>query len=132
MQREESLIRQAQQVMERAHAPYSRFSVGAAIESKDGRVFCGCNIESSSFGLTICAERVAIFKAISEGVRGFAAIAITSSSGTIVPPCGACRQVLWDLAGDISIIMAASEKDYQILPLSQLLPRAFNADFLLP
>ncbi len=132
MQKKESLIRQAQEAMRHAHIPYSRFSVGAALESKDGRVFCGCNIESSSFGLTICAERVAVFKAISEGAREFVAIAISTSSGAIVPPCGACRQVLWDLAGDIAIIMAASEKEYQVLPLSQLLPLAFSGDFLVP
>ncbi len=132
MQKKELLIQRAQESMKHAHAPYSHFSVGAAIESKNGEVYCGCNIESSSFGLTICAERVAIFKAISEGVHDFTAIAITTSSGAIVPPCGACRQVLWDLAGDISIIMAASQEDYQVLPLSQLLPQAFNAEFLLP
>lgn len=125
-----ALIREAIEAQKKAHAPYSRFKVGAAILSKGGQVITGCNVESSSYSLTICAERVAVFKAISEGMSQFEAIAIVSSSGELVPPCGACRQVLWDLAGDIDVIMAKSEDDHRILRLSDLLPEAFNAGFL--
>lgn len=126
----ESLIKHAIEATRKAHAPYSHFPVGAAILTKSGKIYTGCNIESSSYSLTICAERVALFKAVSEGEKQFKAIAISTANGQFCPPCGACRQVLWDLAGDIDVILAASENDYKIMKLSELLPEAFHEGFL--
>lgn len=113
-----------------AHAPFSGFHVGAALLAKDGRVFTGCNVESSSYSLTICAERTAIFKAYSEGVKEFAAIAVVSDDPDFTPPCGACRQVLIDLAGDIDFVMANAKKKLKIIKVKSLLPLAFTADNL--
>jgi cytidine deaminase len=124
------LIQSAIKVMQQAYAPYSKFRVGAAIVTENGEVFTGCNVETSSYSLTICAERVALFKAISEGHRNFKAIAIVSDTGEYCPPCGACRQVLWDIAKDIDIILAKNAKDYKVEKLSQLLPRAFDHSYL--
>src|SRR4051794_14142618 len=84
-----------------AHAPFSKFLVGAALEDESGTIHTGCDIENATYGLTLCAERVAIFKAMSEGVRRFTRIAIAADTGTLTPPCGACRQILWEFAGDI-------------------------------
>src|SRR3981081_1973808 len=89
-----------------AFAPYSRFLVGAALEAQNGRVFTGCNVENATYGLTVCAERVALFKAISEGVRAFARIAVVADTADPTPPCGACRQLLWEFGGDLEIILA--------------------------
>lgn len=113
-----------------AHAPYSGFHVGAALLAKNGRVFTGCNIENSSYGLTICAERTAIFKAYSDGVREFKAIAIASDDPGYTPPCGACRQVLMDLAGNIDFIMSEPNNRLKIIKLNSLLPLAFTSDNL--
>jgi len=112
---------------ERAHAPYSDFRVGAALLSKDGRIFTGCNIESSSYSLTICAERTAIFKAYSEGVREFEAIAVVSDDREFTPPCGACRQVLIDLAGNIDFVMVNAKNKLKVLKLNSLIPFAFTS-----
>ena len=90
---------------ENAHAPYSKFRVGAALEDTSGRVHTGCNIENATYGLTLCAERVAVFKAISEGAREFRRIAIAADTDTLTPPCGACRQILWEFCGDIEIVL---------------------------
>ena len=120
------LLKKARYAMQNAYAPHSQFTVGAAIQSRNGKIFTGCNIESSSYGLTICAERVAIFKAISEGEREFNSIAIVSHSKERCPPCGACRQVLWDLAGNIDVLMIADEK-LTIVKLSELFPLPFDA-----
>src|SRR5438128_8099727 len=90
---------------EHAHAPFSNFRVGAAIEDSSGRVHTGCNIENATYGLTLCAERVAVFKAVSEGAREFRRIAIAADSETLTPPCGACRQILWEFCGDIEIVL---------------------------
>jgi cytidine deaminase len=109
-----------------AYAPFSKFKVGAALLSKDGKIFTGCNIENSSYGLTICAERVAIFKAISLGVFNFRAIAIVSDSSSYTYPCGACRQVLSDLAGDIEFILMNKKKQIKTIKLNSLLPFAFT------
>jgi cytidine deaminase len=113
-----------------AHAPFSRFQVGAALECEDGRVFGGCNIENSSYGLTMCAERTAAFRAVAEGARRFVRIAVAADTRPLTPPCGACRQVLWDLCGDIEIVLANLEGEVEVFRLSELLPRAFNATFL--
>src|SRR5258708_31889726 len=88
-----------------AHAPYSKFLVGAALEDSSGRIHTGCNVENATYGLTVCAERVAVFKAISEGVREFRRIAGAADTETLTPPCGACRQILWEFCGDIEIVL---------------------------
>ena len=124
------LIGRAREAQNRAHAPYSKFKVGAAILTDTGEIFTGCNVENSSYGLSICAERVALFKAVSEGYHNFKAIAIISDASEYCPPCGACRQVLWDIAKDIEVIMAKNERDYKVERLSQLLPHAFDETYL--
>jgi cytidine deaminase len=111
---------------EKAHAPYSEFRVGAALEAADGRVFTGCNIENATYGLTICAERVAVFKAISEGARGFARIAVAADTDGLTPPCGACRQILWEFCGDIEIVLVNLKGKRETLRLKDLFPRAFD------
>jgi cytidine deaminase len=109
---------------------YSNFHVGAALLTEDEKVIIGCNIESSSYSLTICAERTAIFKAVSEGERKFKAIAIASDHPDFISPCGACRQVISDLCGDIDIIMVNHKKELKICKTSELLPLAFGDDKL--
>jgi cytidine deaminase len=109
---------------------YSRFFVGAALLTKGEKVYTGVNVESSSYGLTMCAERTAVFKAISEGERKFKAIAVASDMKDFCPPCGACRQVLWDLCGDIDIIMVNHIKEIQVKKMSEVLPFAFDNEKL--
>src|SRR5262252_5589168 len=99
------LLSAALAAREHAHAPFSGFRVGAALEDESGRVHTGCNVENASYGLTLCAERVAIFKAISEGARRFLRIAVAADTDTLTPPCGACRQILWEFCGDIEVIL---------------------------
>jgi cytidine deaminase len=113
-----------------AHAPYSHFQVGAALESTDGRLFTGCNIENATYGLTVCAERVAVFKAISEGARKFQRIAVAADTGILTPPCGACRQILWEFCGDIELTLTNLHGKTEILRLKDLFPRPFDASFL--
>ena len=115
---------------ENAHAPYSKFRVGAALEDTSGRVHTGCNIENATYGLTLCAERVAVFKAISEGAREFRRIAIAADTDTLTPPCGACRQILWEFCGDIEIVLVNLRGKSETLRLKELFPRAFDASFL--
>jgi cytidine deaminase len=115
---------------ENAHAPYSKFRVGAALEDANGRVHTGCNIENATYGLTLCAERVAVFKAISEGAREFRRIAIAADTDTLTPPCGACRQILWEFCGDIEIVLLNPRGKSEVLRLKELFPRAFDASFL--
>ena len=105
---------------------YSNFFVGAAVLSDDGKVFTGCNVESSSYSLTICAERNAIYKAVSEGVREFKAIAVAGDTEDYISPCGACRQVISDLCGEIDIILVNGNGDYIVKKTSELLPFAFG------
>jgi len=105
---------------------YSHFHVGAAILTEEGNIFSGGNIETSSYSLTICAERTALFKAISEGERKFKAIAIASDAPDFCPPCGACRQVMLDLCGDIDVIMINHKEELKILKLSEMLPFPFG------
>lgn len=123
------LLELAWQARERAAAPYSRFFVGAALESADGRVFLGCNVECSSYGLSCCAERVALFKAISEGASAFTRIAVVTEAGEICPPCGACRQLLADYAPDATVILANREGSRE-MPFVDLFPLGFNPAFL--
>ncbi len=120
------LIRLAIDARSNARAEHSGFSVGAAVETVHGRVFTGCNIESSSYGLTICAERVAVFKALSEGEREFRKICVASDTATLTPPCGACRQILWDFCGDILVVLANSRGKSQLVQMSELLPMPFD------
>jgi len=115
---------------ENSHAPYSKFRVGAALEDTGGRVHTGCNIENATYGLTLCAERVAVFKAISEGAREFRRIAIAADTDTLTPPCGACRQILWEFCGDIEIVLLNPQGKSETVRLKELFPRAFDASFL--
>ena len=115
---------------ENAHAPYSKFRVGAALEDASGRVHTGCNVENATYGLTLCAERVAVFKAISEGVREFRRIAIAADTETLTPPCGACRQILWEFCGNIEMVLLNLRGQSEVVWLKDLFPRAFDASFL--
>ena len=125
-ERERELIGKAVEAKGKAYAPYSGFKVGAALLSRDGRVFTGCNVENASYGLTVCAERVALFKAVSEGAREFEAIAIACGKGPCAP-CGACRQVLFEFAPDLTVIMTDAEgKEVRVTRLSELLPEGFG------
>jgi len=113
-----------------AHAPFSNFRVGAALEDETGRIHTGCNIENATYGLTLCAERVAVFKAVSEGVRKFARIAIAADTENLTPPCGACRQILWEFCGNIEVALVNPRGKTESLRLKDLLPRPFDAGFL--
>ena len=113
-----------------AHAPYSEFRVGAALEDDSGRVFTGVNIENATYGLTVCAERVAVFKALSEGARRFRRIAIAADAPELTPPCGACRQILWEFCGDIEITLVNPAGNSETLRLKDIFPRPFDASFL--
>jgi cytidine deaminase len=124
------LIAAAIRVRENAHAPFSKFKVGAAVLDDQGRIFTGCNVENATYGLTICAERSAIFKAISEGARGFSRVAVVADTPNLTPPCGACRQILWEFCGDVEIALANLEGKTETLRLGTLFPRAFDASFL--
>ena len=115
---------------ENAHAPYSHFRVGAALEDASGHLHTGCNVENATYGLTLCAERVAVFKAISEGARQFRRIAIAADTDVLTPPCGACRQILWEFCGDIEIVLLNSRGKSEVTRLKELFPRAFDASFL--
>jgi cytidine deaminase len=115
---------------ENAHAPYSKFRVGAALEDASGYVHTGCNVENATYGLTLCAERVAVFKAISEGAREFRRIAIAADTEMLTPPCGACRQILWEFCGDIEMVLLNPRGKSEVLRLKELFPRAFDASFL--
>ena len=122
----EALVAAATAARENASAPYSHFHVGAALLASDGRIFGGCNVESSSYGLTCCAERTAVFKAVSEGVRSFRAVAVVTGADAPTSPCGACRQVLWDQCRDIAVVMATTGGKLEETTLAALLPRAFE------
>lgn len=127
---EEKLIAAARQAREHAHAPFSDFRVGAAVRTKSGRTFGGCNVENASYGLTICAERVAIFKAISEGEREFEAIAVVTDADALTPPCGACRQIIWEFCGDVPVILANLKGKIERESSAKLLPRPFDSSNL--
>ncbi len=124
------LLAAAMKVKENAFSPYSNFRVGAALLTKSGKIFTGCNVENSSYSLTVCAERTALFKAVSEGENTFSKILIVSDADDYCPPCGACRQVLSDLAGDIDVVMVNGAGDELVKKLSELLPLAFGSAFL--
>ncbi len=127
---EESLIDIAKEVRERAYAPYSNFKVGAAVETEDGDVYTGCNVESASYGLTVCAERVAIWKGISRGETKFSRIAVVVDTEDLTPPCGVCRQIIWEFCGDVPVILSNLHGKKETLMMGELLPRAFDSKFL--
>lgn len=124
------LLAAALAARQHAHAPYSHFLVGAAVEDVAGRIHTGCNIENATYGLTVCAERVAVFKAMSEGVREFRRIAVAADTETLTPPCGACRQILWEFCGDIEVTLVNPRGKSETLRMKDLFPRAFDASFL--
>lgn len=124
-----TLIEAAREVREYAYAPYSGFRVGAALLASDGRVVVGCNVENSSYSLTCCAERSAVFTALSAGIAEFAAVAI-SADGEPAPPCGSCRQVLSEFAPDLTVILDDPGGTPRVLSLINLLPEPFTSDFL--
>lgn len=111
-------------------APFSNFLVGAAVKTEGGTVYTGCNIESASYGLTVCGERVAIWKALSEGEKHFTELAIVADTETLTPPCGTCRQIIWEFCRDATIILANLHGESQTVSIRELLPRAFDARFL--
>jgi len=124
------LLEAALAARDNAYAPFSKFKVGAAIEDETGRIFTGCNIENATYGLTICAERVAVFKAISEGARKFKRIAVAADTEALTPPCGACRQILWEFCGDVELTLVNLDGKSETFHLKVLFPRPFDASFL--
>jgi len=126
----DKLVAGARAARERAVADFSGFKVGAALETSDGQIITGCNIENASYGLTICAERVAIFKAISEGHRAFTRIVVVANTESPTPPCGACRQILWEFSGDIEVILANTTAVTATLQMKDLLPLPFDRRLL--
>jgi len=126
----DALITAATKGRENAHAKFSNFKVGAALHSPSGKTFTGCNIENATYGLTLCAERVAIFKAISEGELSFDSIAVVTDTETLTPPCGACRQIIWEFCHDIPVVLANLKGDVQVLRMSKLFPKPFDSSNL--
>ena len=126
----DALIAAALAARENAFAPYSKFRVGAAIEDSEGRIHTGCNVENSTYGLTVCAERVAVFKAISEGVRKFRRVAVAADTDSLTPPCGACRQILWEFCGDIEIVLVNLRGQTETHRLKDLFPKPFDVSYL--
>jgi cytidine deaminase len=124
------LIEAALAVRANAHAPFSKFQVGAAVEDTGGRIHTGCNVENATYGLTLCAERVAIFKAISEGARKFRRVAVAADTDNLTPPCGACRQILWEFCGDVEIALVNLGGKTEIYRLKDLFPKPFDASYL--
>ena len=124
------LVAAALEVREKAHAPFSNFKVGAAVEDGAGRIHTGCNVENATYGLSLCAERVAVFKAISEGAGGFRRVVVAADTEVLTPPCGACRQILWEFCGDIEVILVNLHGNFESLQMRDLFPRPFDASFL--
>jgi cytidine deaminase len=124
------LIAAAKRARDNAHAPYSNFRVGAALRATSGRMFGGCNVENATYGLTVCAERVAILKAISEGERGFDAIAVVTDTDALTPPCGACRQLIWEFCGDVPVILSNLKGKVEAIQMRDLFPKPFDSSSL--
>jgi cytidine deaminase len=124
------LLQAALRARDFAFAPFSNFKVGAAIEATDGTIYTGCNVENATYGLTLCAERVAVFKAISEGARKFTRIAVAADTDVLTPPCGACRQILWEFCGNAELILVNLHGKSETFRLRDLFPRPFDASFL--
>ena len=130
MEGRESLIEAAKAARRNARAAHSRFKVGAALETASGSLFTGCNVENATYGLTVCAERVAVWKALSEGEGDFRRIAIVADTAELTPPCGACRQILWEFCGDIELILVNLQGKTESFHLKDLFPRPFDASYL--
>jgi len=124
------LIETAKAARVQSLAPFSKFLVGAALQTKAGKVYTGCNIESASYGLTVCAERVAIWKALSEGEREFTDLVVVADTEALTPPCGTCRQIIWEFAKHAKIVLANMRGQREEVSIKDLLPRAFDARFL--
>lgn len=122
----DALLAAARGARENAVATFSKFRVGAALRAKSGKIYTGCNVENASYGLTICAERVAIFKALSEGERGFDAIAVVTDAEKLTPPCGACRQIIWEFCGDAEVILGNLNGATEVHRMSALFPKPFD------
>ena len=125
-----TLIEAARQARLQSVAPFSNFQVGAAVRTANGKIYTGCNVESASYGLTVCAERVAIWKALSEGERNFTELAVVADTETLTPPCGTCRQIIWEFARGADIVFANLNGASEVFHVADLLPRAFDARFL--
>ena len=126
----QKLIDAARAARDCSLSPFSNFCVGAAVETEDGKIYTGCNIESASYGLTVCAERVSIWKALSEGERRFKRLAVVVDTTPLTPPCGTCRQIIWEFCRDATVILANLDGETEIVEMRELLPRAFDARFL--
>lgn len=126
----EALIESAKKVREQAYAPFSNFRVGAAVRTKSGKIYTGCNVESASYGLTVCAERIAIWKAVSEGEREFEHVSVVTDTEELTPPCGTCRQIIWEFCGDIPVTFSNLKGKIETVMMKEILPRAFDTKFL--
>lgn len=126
----DALVAAAREARAHAVAPYSSFRVGAAVQAADGRIFAGCNIENASYGLTVCAERVALWKALSEGARAFTSLVVVADTPEPTPPCGACRQLIWEFCGDVPVALANLDRVVATPTAAQLLPMPFDDDVL--
>ena len=126
----DALITAALAARENAFAPYSKFRVGAAIEDASGHIHTGCNVENATYGLTLCAERVAVFKAISEGAREFRRVVVAADTEVLTPPCGACRQILWEFLGDVEVALVNPRGKTETHRLRDLFPKPFDASYL--
>ena len=124
------LVEKAGRAREKAFVPYSHFQVGAALETAKGRVYTGANVESASYGLTLCAERVAIFKAVSSGERRFRRLAVVVDTPQLTPPCGACRQIIWEFCGDVEVVLSSPRGKTALYRMRALLPKPFDGSFL--
>jgi cytidine deaminase len=126
----DGLLAAALAARENAYAPFSKFKVGAALEDIGGRIHTGCNVENATYGLTVCAERVAVWKAVSEGVRKFRRIAVAAGTDSLTPPCGACRQILWEFCGDIEVVLVNLVGNTSSYRMKDLFPMPFDVSFL--
>ncbi len=127
---EDQLVQAALAARQNAVAPYSHFLVGAALETDSGEIFTGCNVENATYGLTVCAERVAIWKALSEGRRKFTRLAVAADSASPTPPCGACRQIIWEFCGDVPVVLVNLKNHRERFQMKELFPKAFDASYL--
>ena len=128
--RQRKLLNRARRARANAYAPFSKFKVGAALETTTGRIYTGCNIENASYGLTLCAERVAIFQAVAAGERRFRRLAVAADTARLTPPCGACRQIIWEFCGDVEIVLADLRGRSAVRRMKKLLPEPFDSSLL--
>jgi len=126
----DALLTAALAARENAFAPFSKFKVGAALEDVEGRIHTGCNVENATYGLTVCAERVAVWKAVSEGVRKFRRIAVAADTGSLTPPCGACVQILWEFCGDLEVLLVNLQGKTESYRMKDLFPKPFDVSLL--